>query len=218
MGALLLDMDGVILDGPRTLPGIYDAATEDAIDDLGLEPTPDQREALGTHVESTVVNVCSRLDVDPSTFLELKHAHACTRSHECIRKGERGIYDDVDVLRKLGERVPLALVSNNRHATVQFVAEFLDAPFAAVQGRKPVPEAFSRRKPDPYYIQLTLDRLGIDAGQYVGDRATDVEAAIAAGLEPIFIRRSHNRDVPTPEGTTHEIESLQELPAILEHS
>lgn len=216
MSALLFDMDGVILEGPRTLPGIYDAATDDAIDDLAIDPTAEHRDALGAHASEPLVEACSAVGVDPTTFLERKHHHACRRSHERIRNEERGVYDDVDALASLAETLPLALVSNNRHGAVEFVAEYLDVPFDAVQGREPTPEGFDRRKPDPYYVRRTLDRLGVEAGMYVGDRATDVEAALAVGLDPAFVRRSHNSTVPTPEGTVYELDSLFDLVDLVE--
>ncbi len=215
---ILLDMDGVVLEGPGTPQSVYDRAADAAAEELGLEPTDRQRRELRSHGYETVKSACSELGADPREFWRRKETGASRLAAERIRSGERGTYGDVAALESLAERATPALVSNNRHETARFVAEFLPVPFAAARGRRPTPEGFHRRKPDPHLLRDTLAELGIEAGLYVGDRETDVLAAEKVGLEAVYLRRSHNADVPLPEGAAYEIEGLDELDEVLEAS
>ncbi|MDG5817358.1 HAD-IA family hydrolase [Natronococcus sp. A-GB7] len=213
---ILLDMDGVVLEGPGTPQSVYDRAADAAAEELGLEPTDRQRRELRSHGYETVASACSALGADPREFWRRKEDEASRLAAERIRSGERGIYGDVAALESLADGTTLALVSNNRHETARFVADFLPVPFAAARGRPPTPEGFRRRKPDPHLLRETLDGLGVEDGLYVGDRETDVLAARKVGLEAAYLRRPHNADVPLPEGAVYELEGLDELPDVLE--
>lgn len=209
-------MDGVILKGPSTDPSVYDRAADAVIDALQLEPTPKQRRNLRDHGYATVEAACSALGVDPADFWRRKEAHASRLTADRIRSGERGLYEDIDVLPELADRTTLGLVSNNRHATAEFVADYISAPFTATRGRDPTPTGFRRRKPKPHYLLETLAELEIETGLYVGDRKTDVLAAERAGLEAAYLRREHNADEPLPPGAAYELESLTDLVRILD--
>ncbi|TYL40503.1 HAD family hydrolase [Natronococcus pandeyae] len=209
-------MDGVILEGPGTPLSVYNRAADTAIDALGLEPTERQRRDLRDHGYENVESACSSLGVDPTEFWRRKEEQASRLAADRIRSGERGIYEDVEALRTLGERATLALVSNNRHETAEFVADHLPASFAAARGRDPTAAGWRRRKPKPDYLLETLAELDVDGGLYVGDRETDVIAAEEAGLEAAYLRRPHNADEPLPAGATYELESLSELAGILD--
>ncbi|MDG5759970.1 HAD-IA family hydrolase [Natronococcus sp. A-GB1] len=213
---ILLDMDGVVLEGPGTPQPVYDRAADAAAAELGLEPTDRQRADLRSHGYETVESTCSTLDADPREFWRRKEAAASRLAAERIRSGERGIYEDVAALESLAERASLALVSNNRHETARYVADFLPVPFADARGRDPTPEGFERRKPDPHLLRETLEELGTEAGLYVGDRETDVVAAERVGLESAYLRRSHNANAALPEGATYELERLDELDDVFE--
>jgi N-acetyl-D-muramate 6-phosphate phosphatase len=209
--AILFDMDGVILEGPRTYPGVYDRAADRVADELELDPTPDQRGALRDYSYASVEAACDALDGDPAEFWRRKEAEASRLTAERVRNGSRAIYDDVSALDSLAERTTLALVSNNRHETARFVAEYVPVPFAAARGRDPTVEGWRRRKPKPDYLLETLAELDAEDGVYVGDREADVVAAERAGLEPAYLRRPHNADDPLPPGATYELETLAEL-------
>ena len=213
---LLFDMDGVLLEGTGTDPSIYAAAADDAIEALGLEPTPAQRRDLRRHEIEPVLEHAADLGVDPDTFWATKDEHASRRSREVISAGERGLYDDVDVVHDLAAATTLGLVSNNRHETATFVATHFELPFAAVRGRAPTIDGSRRRKPDPHYLERTLETLDAEGGIYFGDRATDVRAARAAGLEAAYLRRPHNAEEPLPAGTSYELSSLEALPSLLD--
>lgn len=207
---ILFDMDGVVLEGRGTHPTVYDRAADAALTELGLEPDERRRAALREYEYESVERACTALGVDPARFWQLKERHASRLCHDRLRAGERGVYDDVAAIDALAAETTLALVSNNRHETVSFVADHFELPFDLVRGRDPTPEGFRRRKPRPDYLEETLERLDEDGGLYVGDRETDVVAASRAGLEAAYLRRPHNADTTCPDGAI-ELESLSEL-------
>ena len=217
---ILFDMDGVILEGPGTDPQVYADAADAALADLEGDPTSAQRADLRRNDLETVRERCEALGVDPARFWELKETYASAGTHERLRSGERGLYDDIDTIADLAERTTVGLVTNNRHETAAFVAEFVDIDFDVVRGRDPTFEGYRRRKPDPYYIEDALAELGVGEGEglYVGDSIKDVTAGRAAGLETAFLRRPHNRHLERPAEATVELESLADLPAVVEES
>lgn len=212
---ILFDMDGIVLEGPRTAPEVYADAADTALAKLGADPTEEQRTDLRRGGPDVVLERCRELEVDPDRFWELKEGYASQGTHERIRSGERGWYDDVDAIDDLASRATTGLVSNNRHETVAFVADYFEFGFEVVRGRDPTLEGYRRRKPDPYYIEETLAELGASDGLYVGDSPKDVVAGTAAGLETAFVRRPHNRDLERPSEATYELKSLAELQEIL---
>lgn len=212
---ILFDMDGVILEGPRTDSQVYDDAADAALAALDADPTPAQRRILRTHDLDAVELTCDELGIDPDRFWELKETRASAGTHERIRSGDRPLYDDVDAIADLAARTLIGLVTNNRHETALFVAEYLESEFGAtfdvVRGREPTFEGYRQGKPDPYYVEQALAELDADGGVYVGDFPKDVTAGRTAGLETAFLRRPHNRGLDCPAEATYELESLREL-------
>ncbi|ELY93223.1 haloacid dehalogenase [Natrialba chahannaoensis JCM 10990] len=221
---ILFDMDGIILEGPRTEPQVYADAADAALSDFGVSPTPEQRRDLRRHGTDAVERRCAELEIDPDSFWKRKERYASEGTHERLRTGQRGRYDDTDVLADLAERTTIGLVTNNRHQTAEFVADYYDFAFDVVRGRDPTFAGYHRRKPDPYYIEDALASLELDSGDtnngrrglYVGDFEKDVTAGTAADLDTVFVRRDHNRGLERPADATYELESLSELPDILE--
>ncbi|WP_226005352.1 HAD family hydrolase [Natrinema salinisoli] len=216
MTVVLFDMDGVILEGPRTDPQVYADAADAALAELDADPTPPQRRDFRTHDEDRIRTHCTELGIDPAQFWERKEAYASSSTHDRLRSGERDSYDDIDAIHDLGEQTAIGLVTNNRHETAEFVADYFGFDFDVVRGRDPTFDGYDRRKPAPYYIEDALAELGVTDGLYVGDSATDVTAGAAAGLETAFLRRPHNRDQERPPNATHELESLTELLSIVD--
>ncbi|AGB33101.1 HAD-superfamily hydrolase [Natrinema pellirubrum DSM 15624] len=216
MTTVLFDMDGIVLEGPRTDPQVYADAADAAVADLEIDPSPAQREDFRRHDAERIRTHCEELGVDPDRFWELKERYASQGTHDRLRAGEREIYDDVATIRDLADRTTVGLVTNNRHETAEFVADYVGIDFDAVRGRDPTFEGYERRKPDSYYIEDALATLGVADGVYVGDSHKDVAAGQAAGLETVYVRRDHNRDHERPPNATVELEGLTGLPAALE--
>ncbi|THE66285.1 HAD family hydrolase [Salinadaptatus halalkaliphilus] len=216
MKPVVFDMDGIVLEGPGTDPQVYADAADAVLAEFDADPTPTQRRELRRHGLEGVVGRCTELGIDPEEFWKRKERHASAGTHKRIRDGERGRYADADAIATLSARTTTALVSNNRHETATFVADYYDLGFEYARGRDPTLEGYRRRKPDPYYLEDALEALDIDDGYYVGDSPKDIVAAREAGLEPVFVRRSHNRDLARPDGVSAEVDSLSALEAILE--
>ena len=216
MTTILFDMDGVLIEGPRTDPQVYADASDAALAELDAEPTPSQRRDFRNHDVERIRTHCEELGIDRARFWKLKETYASSGTHDRLRSGERGIYDDVDAIRELSDRTTTGLVTNNRHETAAFVAEFVGIDFDVVRGREPTLEGYERRKPDPYYLEEALADLGVSDGLYVGDSPKDIVAGQAAGLETAFLRRSHNRERECPPNATYELESVTEVLSVID--
>ncbi|WP_138005427.1 HAD family hydrolase [Halalkalirubrum salinum] len=215
--AVLFDMDGVILKGRGSDPDIHTEALLETIVDYEIDPPASVLAALDTYeYTDEFIDACEVIDVDPVAFYADREAASAKFAIERLRAGERGLYPDVEALESIAETATVALVSNNYHPTVTFVAEHFGLDlFSFVRGRDLGVEGFTRRKPEPDYLLEALDALCVSAGYYVGDRETDVIAARRAGLKPVFLRRSHNEDVELGAKPAVEIDSLDELLAVL---
>lgn len=214
---LLFDMDGVLIEGSGTPASIHSAALDDVLDEYGLDPDGNLYRALDEHAYTDAfANACRELSVDPVDFYTAKEQRSAVRSIEHLKAGSRTLCPDVDALEVLAEHHDLALVSNNYDPTVAFVVDHFRLDyFEFARGRDFGVEGFSRRKPDPYYLQEALDHLGVSDAIYVGDRETDVRAAARAGLDGIFLRRDHNADAELAVEPVAEIESLHQLSSLL---
>ncbi|AUX08265.1 HAD-superfamily hydrolase [Halalkaliarchaeum desulfuricum] len=212
-------MDGVLLRGRETEPWVYARAADYVIEELDLSPSDPQRELLRKHrCDEEIVAVCETLGVSLETFWERKEAHASRIENRRIRDGERTPFEDAEAVFELARDRQLGVVSNNRHETVEFVAEYLefDEVLEYVRGRDPTVEAFRQlRKPNPHYIFEALASLDNSDGWYVGDRPKDMLAAERAGLDGIFLRRTFNQKETPDVEPTHEIDSLYELKTVL---
>ena len=91
------------------------------------------------------------------------------------------------------------------------IADFIDVVVSA--------RDIAKHKPDPESTKLALERLGVKPEQavLVGDMATDVRAANAAGIT-LTVGLTHGlgtRESLEAEGTSYIIDSLSELPDVL---
>ncbi len=218
MEAILFDMDGVILEGPRTDPQVYADATEQALTELGVDPTAAQCEKFRKFDTDAIADTADAHGIDPDEFWKLRDYRASALTHERVRSGKRDIYDDIEALYDLADRTSIALVTNNRHKTAEFVEDHFEFGFEAVRGRDPSMDGYRRRKPNPAYLEETLEELDVDGGLYVGDSGVDITAGHNAGLETAFVRRPHNRSSELPAEPAYELESLTELLDVLETS
>mgnify|MGYP000447452001 CR=1 FL=1 len=205
--AMLFDMDGVLIQGRATLPAVYASAADDAVDALEIEVPPEERAHLRQPgFDERMAARCREVGVDPEEFWTTRERFATERANRRIGDGARPPFEDTAVLAELP--VPLGIVSNNRAATVEFVAaELFPGQFEVVIGRDPTIEGFRRRKPEPDYLERALDRLGVERVMYVGDRETDLTAARRAGIDGALVRREHNSAV-TLDDSTLELDGL----------
>lgn len=210
---VLFDMDGVLIEGRGTDGVVHEQALESALTDRSLDPDAETYRLLsGYEYDTNFVQGCRRLGVDPVGFYERRERYSAKRSIDRLAADSRTPYDDVEVLTELADDYTLGLVSNNYDEVVQFVVDRhnLDV-FEYAQGRAPGVRGFYRRKPDPHYLLEAMDSLDGPAGIYVGDRATDVLAAMRAGLDAAFIQRPHNNTDDLPVAPAIVADSLEDF-------
>ena len=149
--------------------------------------------------------------IDPAAFWERREAIASATQCEAIRTGEKDLYDDIDAVTALPHR--MGVVSNNQHATIEFILDHHDLTdhFETAYGRVPTLPGAYRKKPDPSYIEQALDDLNTRNALYVGDSEKDVVAAQRAGIDSAFVRRAHRADLDLSVEPTHEVTDLYEL-------
>jgi len=186
--AVIFDNDGVIVE-PTDRTVLVDAVVEtfDAFD-LDID-----RAFARRTVEKDIVPVetIREYGVDPEAFWHHRELAASQAQQAELRRGRKALYEDV---RALGElEVPLALVSNNQHATIEYIVAHHDLAerFESARGRRPTLDGAARRKPDPHYVEAALTELETTNALYVGDSETDVVAAHRAGIDSAFLRRDH---------------------------
>lgn len=209
--AVLFDMDGVLIEGAATPASVYEAAADDALAALDVTVDADSRTPFRQyHYDERMAGACREVGLDPATFWQTRERFATERANDRLADGARPPFPDTSALPDLP--VPLGIVSNNRTATVEFVAEHLiDARFEVALGRDPTPDGFTRRKPDSFYLDRALERMGVESALYVGDRETDIVAARSAGIDSAFIRRDHNADLRFDRPPALDVDSLVEL-------
>lgn len=237
--AVLFDNDGVLIEPPAAKRQREAATT--AFADCGIEEVdPDYlTDVAGGVRHDRLHEICEDLGLDAEVLWKARDRHDQRLQREDIAAGERSIYDDVVAIGDC--EVPCGVVSNNHHAIVEFVLEHagLSPHFETYYGRERSVAALRRKKPDPHYIERSIADLDAETALFVGDRRSDVVAAHNAGIDSVFLRRAHCRDVEfdgssdggfqnasdggfenAPDGErgvspTHEIETLHDLPALV---
>lgn len=212
--AVLFDMDGVLLQGRGTLPVVYAKAADDALAELGVDPPEGERGPLRqSRFDEAMAERCRAVGIDPAEFWATRERLATEHAKRYIGSDPRVPFEDTDALAGLS--LPLGVVSNNRAGTVEYtLGELFPDRFDVAIGREPTVAGYRKRKPDPYYLDRALDRLGVDHALYVGDRPKDLTAARRAGIDGALLRRAFNRDVELDDEM--ELDSLDELAALLD--
>ncbi len=181
--AVVFDLDGTLAD---TLADIADS-TNRVLAARGL-PTH-ERAAYRLFVGEGVTRLVARVLPRDAQHLADEVASAFKEDYaEHLVKETRpyaGIPELVEAL--VARRLPIAVLSNKPDwATRKVVrALFPNVPFAAVVGfREEVP-----RKPDPTAALAIAEELGVSPERcaLVGDTATDMKTAVAAGMMPVGV-------------------------------
>jgi HAD superfamily hydrolase (TIGR01549 family) len=205
--AVVFDNDGVIVE-PTDRDVLVDAVV-DAFDAFGV--SVDRSFAERTVAEDTVpVETARDHGIDPEAFWHHRELTASQAQQAHMRDGGKPLYGDVDTLDQFD--VPVGLVSNNQHATVEYVLAHHDLDyFDVAHGRQPTLDGAARRKPDPHYLETALSDLDADHALYVGDSKKDVVAAHRAGVDSAFLRRPHVADTRLSVDPTYDVPDLETL-------
>lgn len=209
--------DAIVFDNDGVLTHITDwdvlrGAARDAFSHFDVEPDEDDLAAVAAHVTvDDLEATCARHGLDPAAFWHRRDTNYTTVQQREVREGNKPLYDYADVVRDLD--VPLGIVSSNQHATVEYILDHYDLreQFETFYGRRPTVADVRRKKPDPHFVERALADIGTDNAVYVGDSETDVEAAHAAGVDSVFLRRDHRADLALSVDPTYEFETLDPL-------
>jgi HAD superfamily hydrolase (TIGR01549 family) len=210
--AVVFDNDGVLT--RPTASTTVRAAVRRAYRDCGVEPTAETVDAAVDGSPGRVASACANHDIDREAFWRRREARAAAAQRRAMEQGAKPLYDDVATLSDLD--VPLAVVSNNQHETVEHVLDVfgLDDRFETAYGREADARGVRRKKPSPYYLNRALTDLAefdVENALYVGDSNVDLVAAKRAGIEAAFVRRPHRADYSLARQPTHELTSLSGL-------
>ncbi|MFA9515703.1 HAD family hydrolase [Halopenitus sp. H-Gu1] len=217
----LFDMDGVLLEGDRTDPGVYRAAAHDALREYDIRRIDDGHASVleASEYRAEMTDACRSLGIDCDEWWQLRESSASRRANARIRSGERSLYPDAEAVLELPDELPTGLVSNNRRETAEFVADYcFPGRFDVAIGRNPTIADYHRKKPDPEFLKRALAALNVrtpESGYYVGDRGTDVLAAERVGLESILIERPHVDVGTLASEPDHVVPSLREAVRIV---
>jgi len=202
--AVIFDNDGVLVE-PTDEHILVDAVT-DAFRAFGVDI--DRSFARETIEEDVVPTEAVREhELDLEAFWHYRELTASLAQQTHVREGGKQVYDDVAGLEELA--MPLGVVSNNQHATIEFLLAHHDLDyFSTAYGRQPTLAGAAKRKPEPDYLERALADLGTSEALYVGDSEKDVLAARKAGLDSVFLRRDHVADATLSVEPTAEMTDL----------
>jgi HAD superfamily hydrolase (TIGR01549 family) len=205
--ALIFDNDGVLVE-PTDTAVLVDAVVE-AFHAFGVDI--DRSRARHT-VEDDIVprEIAAEHGIDPEAFWHYRELTASLAQQHHVLAGGKPVYEDVAALTRLD--IPRAVVSNNQHATIEFLLAHHDLPaFEAVYGREPTLAGAAKRKPESDYIERALSDLGVENALYIGDSEKDLVAAHRAGIDSAFLRRDHVADIDLSTEPTIDVPSLHAL-------
>lgn len=213
--AIIFDNDGVLTTPTRR--DVLTAAIEATLRDFGVsDPDPDHFERLISLGVETLEEICAGYDLDPETFWPARDQKMTQAHQREISEGRKVCYDDVELLHELD--VAMGIVSNNQHTTIEYLVEFFEFEelFVTYYGRELTLQGLERKKPNPYYLERAIEDLGAERPLYVGDSRSDIEVAVRLGIDSVFVRRPHRESYSVAPQPTYEIDSFEELEAILE--
>ena len=184
---LLFDLDGVIAD----VEASYRRCILETASGFGVEIT---REELATEVLAGDANndwvLTQRIMAGKGVEVSLddvtkayQEAYLGTSTSAGLRESERMLVP-VEVLSRLAERLPLAIVTGRPREEAEWFLdrEELTDLFPTVVCMEDGP-----LKPDPAPVQLARSRLAVERAWMVGDTPDDIRAAARAGVLPIGI-------------------------------
>lgn len=207
--AVVFDNDGVVVE-PSDRTVLIDAVI-DAFEAFGVTIDAETADRCLDEVPRDLIR---EHDLDAEGFWHQRELTASLAQQSHTREGGKPVYDDAAALNELD--VPLGLVSNNQHATVDFLLAYHDIDrFQFASGRRPTLADAARRKPAPDYIERALDALDAEEALYVGDSEKDILAAHQAGVDSVFLRRDHVADLNPSVEPTAEVSNLHELVELL---
>jgi len=215
--AVVFDMDGVLVE--RSPSWVFDEAARAAFTTFGAEASEAEYEAvrsLSVLDDGVAEDIAERHGLQFGSIWAAREGLAAINQVRAVETGEKTPYDGASVLADLD--LPAGVVSNNSQTAVEILLrrfgfdEHLDTWY----GLQPTVEDARNSKPATTYLDRALADLGADHALYVGDRATDVQAARNAGIDGAFVHREFNDEEEFDTPPAHEFEELHELLDVLD--
>lgn len=215
--AVVFDLDGTLIessaDDVSWLYGAVRAALRE-FDRPGIAEELEGRalgKLAGIDGYDEYLSMCEEVDVRPREFWShVSHHRACAKL-QVVGQGELGERNGATrLLENLHSRgLELGVVSNAPDEEVEKVVKEMAWQdrlrfFRGVTGL----DDLSRRKPDPWHIEMARAELHRDTGLYVGDSRVDIEAAEGAGWDSVHLGDGR--------GASYSIDSLEEVESIIE--
>ena len=212
--AVIFDLDGTLLD---TLDDLADAGNRVlAAEGLPVHPVPEYRYFVGDGMQALVRRILPRHLRSPEQIerLILAFREDYGRNWQVKTRAYQGIGEMLTAVQDRG--LSLNVLSNKPHDFTRLcVSEFFRHwEFDHVLGLRPG----SHRKPDPAGALEIAGRLGIPAADflYLGDTATDMKTAAAAGMYPVGALWGFRSAAELKEaGARRLIAEPSELPGLL---
>ncbi len=211
--AVIFDLDGTLVDSLADIA----AAMNEVLDRHGYSPhpVPAYRRFVGDGVEKLVERAVP--GADGATVARLVEEMRRTYRNAALRttRPYPGIPELLEGLTAAG--IPFAVLTNKPHGpAVEMIQALLGKwKFAAVQGAVPdLP-----RKPDPAGARMLARRMGVEPNRcvLVGDTATDMATAVAAGMIPVGVLWGfRDRAELAAAGARHILREPSELLVLLE--
>ncbi|HOO50352.1 MAG TPA: HAD family hydrolase [Alphaproteobacteria bacterium] len=184
--AIFFDWDGTLVDGlPLVMAGYHHLASSFQVPDFSVE---DIKKFMRR----------SARELFPELFGK-RAADAQKAYYDFVMREHINFFSPLDgaedFLREMNRNnVPLAVISNRRHdlLVLEIKERGWDIYFSSIVGAGQA--AFDKPKADP--LLLARDEAGLtstDVIWYVGDSETDMVAALAAGMVPVFVEGGMRR-------------------------
>ncbi|MBQ9148351.1 MAG: HAD-IA family hydrolase [Oscillospiraceae bacterium] len=198
---ILWDLDGTLLDTLQDLrSGVNHAMAQFGYPARTLEEV---RRFVGNGARR-LLEQSAPAGADVDAIVKVFHAYYDVN---CI--GETRPYPGIpEALAELGEKYPMAIVSNKPHSAV---TPLCDKYFSGMYARGEQPGC--PRKPAPDMVYAAMKELGVETCVYVGDSEVDVLTAQNAGVPCLTVLWGfRDREDLEKVGATHFCEKPEDLP------
>jgi len=205
ISGLIFDLDGTLV---RTI-NLYEEAVLATCPMFGFSISPKEfREIYKANIHTVEMLTQYGIDEDQSVFRRERDE----RYIELLKTKAQWYPDAKACVEALPTDMPRAILTGSWQSYVDAIEERI--PLRSIFPIITTCDDFRHAggKPNPYGLNLTAQRMGIDPKEcmYIGDQAFDAEAARNAEMKSCIVRREYS-----PEGTYDEaditVESLEEL-------
>lgn len=196
--AVLFDIDGVLLNSVRANAALYRAILEH----FGHQgPADDAQQAINHYTMKQVLQHLVPQADEKLLKAMFDYSQTIEAGQDLLEMSE---YAD-DLVKQLAKQYQLGLVSSRTH---RGIGQYLS--FASHRNYFPVVVGFedtAEHKPHPAPLFFAVNRLGVSVAEtvYVGDAATDVEAALAADMRVILYAA---QSLPDATVTVHHLKDI----------